>query len=202
MAQFISVVFHPLLMPSYLFLFIIRYAASLMRPLRMESLLEIWGIIFLVSFVIPSISIGALRLTRYITDLSLRERSQRLTPFFFTACFYGLTAYMFYPKLSVNNLVFLIFAAITALIIIILIITLFWKISIHGAAIGGVIGFVLAIGMAHPIAHLHIILACLVLVAGLVMYARIASNAHTPFQVYAGALLGLVTCLLAIIKFF
>jgi len=165
-----------------------------MHPLRMESLYEILVIIFLVSFLIPSISISALRWTKYITDFSLEDRKQRITPIFFIGCFYSIATYMFYTKISVNHLVFLIFMVITVLIFLLLFITFFWKISVHGAGAGGVLGIFLAISIGNPIGNAANLLAGMALACGLIMFARLASNSHTPGQVYAGVVLGLVTC--------
>lgn len=172
-----------------------------MQPLRIESLYEILAIIFIVTFIIPVISIGTLRLTNFITDFNLEEKNQRLTPFFFIACFYGITAYMFYAKLSINNLIVIVFVATTILILIITAITFFWKISVHGAAIGGTLGFVFALGIFYPIVNFTFILAVLMVILGLVSYARLKLQAHTPLQVYAGAVLGFVVCFCAIYYF-
>lgn len=181
-------------MPSYLFLFIILCVSSTMQPLRKESLFQILSIIFIVTFVIPAISIGTLRFSNFITDLNLVDRKQRFTPFLFVTCFYGITAYMFYAKLSVNNLIFLVFVTTSILLFILTIVTIFWKISAHGAGIGGSIGFVIAISMAYPIPNFAIVLSALFVVAGLIMHARLSLNAHTPLQVYAGVLLGVILC--------
>jgi membrane-associated phospholipid phosphatase len=54
------------------------------------------------------------------------------------------------------------------------------------------LGILLAIGRGNPIQHVEYLLAGLVVVSGLIMFARIASNAHTPGQVYSGVALGLV----------
>jgi membrane-associated phospholipid phosphatase len=172
-----------------------------MQPLRIQSLFEILAIIFIVTFIIPMISLGTLRLTNFITDFQMEDKKQRITPFFFIACFYGITAYMFYSKLSANNLIVIVFAACTTLILLLTAITYFWKISIHGAAVGGVIGFIFALGMIHPIMNFTFILAVAVLIAGLVIYSRLMLNAHTPMQMYTGALLGFLTCFFSIYLF-
>lgn len=188
-------------MPSYLFLFIIVFASSFMQPLRIESLYEILAIIFIVTFIIPVISIGTLRLTNFISDFHLEEKNQRLTPFFFIACFYGITAYMFYAKLSINNLIVIVFVATTILILLITAITFFWKISVHGAAIGGTLGFIFALGMFYPMVNFTFILAVLMVILGLVSYARLKLQAHTPWQVHAGTVLGFIVCFCAIYYF-
>lgn len=201
LAYFISLIFHPLLMPSYLFLFIMTSATSFLQPLRIESLVEILAIIFIVTFIIPVISIGTLRLTNFISDFHLEDRKQRFTPFLFICCFYAITAYMFYARLSINNLLVIIFFAITFLIILLTIITYFWKISVHGASIGGVAGFIFALGLLHPIVNFPFILAALMVIAGMVLYARLMLNAHTPLQVYSGTALGFIICFLSLYFF-
>lgn len=193
-AYFISLVFHPLLMPSYLFLFIMMFASSLMQPLQKESLLQVLSIIFIVTFIIPVISIGTLRLSNFITDIHLSDKRQRITPFLFVTCFYGITAYMFYAKLNLNNLIFIILSTITALLFLLTIVTYFWKISVHGAAIGGIIGFILALSFIYPISHFALVLASLIIITGLIVYARLALNAHTPLQVYVGIAFGIILC--------
>lgn len=181
-------------MPSYLFLFIILFASSLLQPIQKESLLQVLGIIFIVTFIIPAISIGTLRLSNFISDLTMADKKQRITPFLFVTCFYGITAYMFYAKLKINNLIFLIFATTTALLFLLTVMTYFWKISIHGAGIGGTIGFILALSMIYPIPHFAITLAILIFICGLIIYSRLSLNVHSPLQVYAGVLLGTVLC--------
>ena len=201
-AYFISLLFHPLLMPSYLFLYIILFASSLMQPLKMDSLFQLLGIIFIVTFIIPVISISTLRFTNLISDFHLNDRNQRIIPFLFITCFYGITAYMFYSKLTVNNLVVTVFITITGLIFILTAITFFWKISVHGAASGGIIGIITVLGMQHPVQYFGVILAVVTLMGGLIFYSRLKLNAHTPAQVYAGALLGFTLCFTSIYLFF
>lgn len=188
-------------MPSYLFLFIIVFASTMMQPLQKDSLLQVLSIIFIVTFIIPAISIGTLRLSNFITDLTLNDRKQRVTPFLFVTCFYGITAYMFYVKLNINNLIFLIFATTTILLLTLTIITFFWKISIHAAGIGGTIGFILALSLASYIPYFAIYFAVLIILAGLIVYARLSINAHTPLQVYAGLLLGIILCYFSLYLF-
>ena len=200
-AYFLSLVFHPLLFPSYLFLFFILTAPNLFQPISKDSLPEVLLIIGIVTFLIPGLSIGALRLSNFISDLHLVEKGQRTIPFLFVCCFYGITAYMFYEKISINNFLPLIFAAMTVLILILTIINFFWKISTHGAGVGGFIGFFTAIHRTQPLEHAAEWLAVFVMIAGLVIYSRIRLNAHTPAQVYAGFFIGLAVCFGAVYFF-
>ena len=188
-------------MPTYLFIFIISFASALMQPLQKNSFTQVLAVIFIVTFIIPAISIGTLRLSNFITDFKLQNRNQRITPFIFITCFYGISAYMFYSKLNLNNLIFLIFATTTILLLTLTIITFFWKISIHGAGIGGTIGFMIALSYAYPISHFALLFAVIIIVAGLIIHARLSLNAHTPLQVYSGVALGFAMCFSSIYMF-
>ena len=188
-------------MPSYLFLFIIGFASTMLQPLQKESHFQVLAIIFIVTFIIPAISIATLRLSNFISDLTLKDQRQRVTPFLFVTCFYGISAYMFYTKLNINNLIFLIFAITTSLLFTLTVITYFWKISIHGAGIGGIIGFILALSLAYPIPHFALIFSSILIIAGLVAYARLSLNAHTPGQVYGGVIIGVVLCFTSLYYF-
>ncbi|MCG8307178.1 MAG: phosphatase PAP2 family protein [Cytophagales bacterium] len=196
-AHLISIVFHPLLMPTYLFLFIIIFASALMHPLQSDSLYQVLAVIFIVTFIIPAISIGTLRLSNFITDLKLENKKQRITPFLFVTCFYGISAYMFYSKPNLNSLIFIIFATTTFLLLTLTIVTFFWKISIHGAGIGGTLGFIIALSFVYPMTHFAISFASMIIIAGLIAYSRLSLNAHTPLQVYAGVALGFAFCFIS-----
>ncbi len=178
-------------MPTYLFLFIMYMTPSLLRPIIEESLPEVLAIVMIVTFLIPALSIGALRLSNFITDIHMADKNQRIIPFIFVCSFYGITAYMFYEKLGLINLIPVMFASTSALLLLLTLITFFWKISTHGAGIGGFMGFFIAIYRVQPVEHAAEWLAAITLAAGLIFYSRLKLNAHTPAQVYAGFLAGL-----------
>jgi membrane-associated phospholipid phosphatase len=56
----------------------------------------------------------------------------------------------------------------------------------------------MAIAIGNPIIDVGYILAGLVFLIGVIMYARLATNSHTPSQVYIGTVLGLLTCFFSV----
>ena len=76
------------------------------------------------------------------------------------------------------------------------VITLFWKISIHLAAIGGLTAAICLLSIMYRINY-SIPVSMLVLMSGLVGWARVELNAHTIGQVGAGWTLGVVSVILA-----
>jgi membrane-associated phospholipid phosphatase len=88
-------------------------------------------------------------------------------------------------------LILTIFIAASLLVAALTIITIFFKISVHAAGAGCMIGFLLSIMLIFPEHNLMWALVVIVLVGGLIMSARLYLNAHTPVEVYSGFALGL-----------
>ena len=158
-------------------------------------------VVWITTFVIPALSIVMLKFTGTIRSLHLKERRERLVPFFYITVFYGFTAYYFSSQMIVSRLTEGIFILTAVSIFIGAVITIFWKISIHGLGIGGVVGILLVLAVSIPESSIGYALFASFLVAGLVISARLRLNAHTPAQVYAGFVLGLFISFVLILWF-
>ena len=175
-------------MTTLLFILLLGFYPEAVLTFQMNSKAR-WLIvllIFITTFIIPSISLYILKLTRSITSLSLFERKERIMPFFYTTVFYGITAYLFSRQISSSSVIIGIMTGTTIVLFITAIITLFWKISAHGAGIGGFVGFLIAIKILNPEVDLIVPLAIAILASGLTLASRLYLDAHTPAQVYAG----------------
>lgn len=190
LANLISVVFHPIVIPTLIFASIFGFAPILARPLSDEALLYILMAIFITTLVIPLCSMGVLKLSDYISSLAMRERKERVIPFLFVSVFYGITTYMFYAKMQLNTVLVLIMLAITLISFLIAIITFFWKISAHSAAIAGMMGFFIAIMIKFSLETFLFPVILSVLLVGIVMSARLYLNSHTPSEILGGGILG------------
>jgi len=194
MANLLSIVFHPLMMATYLFAAIIFIEPMLAVPPGYTKIAQ-WLVVLIVwitTFVIPVMSLVLLKFTGNISSLKLENRQERLIPFFYVTLFYGFTAYYFTRQLVVTELSSGIFIAITLLIFIAAIITIFWKISVHSLALGGIVGILLILTVVLPESSLYYLLLCSVFISGLVLTARLQLQAHTPLQVYTGFMVGIL----------
>jgi membrane-associated phospholipid phosphatase len=185
-------VMHPLLMPTYFFLLLIFFASPAMYPLEDSAMFRVLLIVIITTLIMPLLSIGTLKVSAFISDANLNNRRERFLPFLFVTVFYAITAYLFYKKLHLNDVVFLIFASVTFMLAVLAVITLFWKISIHSAGIGGLVGYILGIHLKYPSSNLFFPMIALILLMGLVMSSRLKLNVHNQGQVYAGSLMGFV----------
>nr|MBA3901746.1 hypothetical protein [Bacteroidota bacterium] len=78
------------------------------------------------------------------------------------------------------------------------IITLAWKVSAHMVGMGGLAGAVIGLSVKFSI-NLQVLIISLLILSGLVGYARLQLSAHTHTQVYFGFLIGLASMLLLIV---
>jgi len=188
---------HPLLMPTYFFLMLIFFASSALYPLQPSTMYRILVIVFITTFIMPLLSIGTLRVSAFITDINLNNRRERFLPFIFVTVFYGITAFLFYKKLHLNDVIFVLFASTTLMLFLLAMITLFWKISIHSGGLAGLLGYLLGIQIKFPASHLFYPMIAVILLLGLVMASRLKLNVHDQAQVYGGGLMGFLISFIA-----
>ena len=202
----ISAVMHPLLMTTYLFALLFFYAPLITRPLSPAAANYILLALFITTFVLPLVSIAALRfsafrVTNSFAALSLPTRRERILPFFFTSLFYLITTYMFLAKFRVNLVLVVILGGATALILAVSTATLLTKISAHAASGGALVGFLIGLSIRYPQSFLFIPVVVAIVLTGAVMSARLYLDLHSARGVWLGVGLGVVVSLSSILWF-
>lgn len=191
LAQILSVAFHPLLVPSYLFYLILYVLPASLVTFPLVSRWIVQLIIFFSTFLVPALGTLAMVKTGYVKSLLAEERTERALPLLFTLVCFAMTSYMFYQEKNFDQLFFLLMAVITVAVSFTYLISFFWKISAHSVAAGGALGLVVALHTWLPEGYSMYLIAAVVLTTGAILSARLALDAHTPPQVYAGFTLGL-----------
>jgi len=193
-AKIISILFQPLLIPTYtlLVLFNLNSYIAYMIPGEARQFL-IW-IVVLSTFVFPLIFILILYKNRLIKSVNMDAKEERILPLIITGIFYFL-AYYIVRQTHLDLIFQLLFLGSAILIILSLIISIRWKISMHMIGVGGFVGALIGINQRiHADVTFYVILG--VLVCGLVGFARLKLKAHTQSQVYAGLIVGFLGMLL------
>jgi len=203
-AHFLSAVLHPLLMPTFLFgLLLFRVPTVLGLDAFSPSLrLSILVLVFVGTFMVPSLLIYYLYRSGYVSSLQLTTLADRRLPYFLSALVYFITAYLFtFQMQGLSTLapeIGIIIGSIAVSILFVGIISLSWQISAHGVGIGGVVGVIGSLMLKFGLTDLFVPLLLLVMLSGFVASARLRLNAHTPAQVGAGLALGLLVSLLTV----
>ncbi|WMJ75414.1 hypothetical protein RCC89_19955 [Cytophagaceae bacterium ABcell3] len=195
MSWILSIALHPLLMPTALFGIIAFQVPDIMNPLSNEGRMSVLFLIFLSTFVMPFLMILAMLVVSKkefsLGNLQMSKAKERFMPFFFTSIFYLVVTYYLFS--SLNTVILLIMAGITASTFITAVVSYFWKISAHAVGINGVIGFLMALTWMYKENALLYPLVIIILLSGALLSARLYLNAHTPAQVLWGAVLGFVS---------
>lgn len=190
LANLISYVFHPLLMATGLVAILYYFAPSVIQPISEASIIPILLMVFILTYIIPLISIGMLKLTSSISSFKLSNRKERLMPFFFVTIYYALTTYLFANKVVLGRTLIIIFLAITAIIFLVAVITIFYKISAHSAGAWGLVGFLLGLYFKYPDNHLYYPIMAFIVLAGIINSSRLYLNEHDLEETFWGSILG------------
>jgi hypothetical protein len=211
LANLISILFHPLWWPTfglYILLVLNPYLFGVSGPAAQSTLLLQ---VFVLTFILPVISILLLKKLNLIDSLFVKERMERIGPYIITMIFY------FWLYVNIRHdakvpLVYNIFVMGALITLVFIFITnLFVKVSAHTAVMGGLIAmtWVTFNIFSHEMFRFQwprqdavvlswrtVLITCL-LISGLIGTCRLYLRVHTVKEVYLGYLLGFVSQWLA-----
>lgn len=150
----------------------------------------IYLVVILTTLVLPLAMMPILLRAKVISNYLLNDKNERRIPLLITAMLYLAGAFVL-QKVDAPVILSLFLNGSSMVILAVAIVNWGWKISFHMAGIGGVTGMVLAISIRW-ILNTQLIIAILFLIAGLIGYARLKNDEHSPAQVYTGYLIGLI----------
>jgi membrane-associated phospholipid phosphatase len=175
----ISFVFNPLLFGFYTFTALIF---SQNRLVHKEKWI-LWSITLFFVTLLPAVYLFHLKKKKEIQSLDIDDRKKRIVPLLLGFICFSVGFIVLYLFKAPGIVLGLMFCYVTNTMIVWLI-TLFWKVSVH------------AIGVAGPLMALYLsfgqFILPLFLIAVLVGISRIVLNKHTPMQVAVGTGIGLL----------
>lgn len=194
LARIISIVFHPMLLTTYAFAILFNFRAyfSLGIPSTAKWMIGIF--VLVITALLPLMLMLIMSRLGIIRNLMLQEREERLWPFAIAAIFYYLTYYLI-GRLELSQVYQIFVLGAFLLVVAGLVISFFWKISIHMIGAGGLVGAFIGLSLNLMVEMLFLIVF-LVFISGLVGFARLKLSAHSPAQIFAGFLTGFVIFLL------
>jgi len=191
LAHVFSYVFHPLFIPSYVVALLIWYHPFNNLIINGFYKPRMLAMVILYTAFFPGFSVFLTWRLKFIKNLLLEERTDRIIPFVATMFFYFWIYYVsrnldYFPLSFKQFLLGVFLSSASALFA-----NMYTKISMHGIAMGGLVGFTfrqLFIDGFFPMNFAFVAL----LVAGAVCTARLILNAHKPVDVYAGFFVGII----------
>lgn len=187
LANFISIVFHPLLMPLY-GLVIIFMAPTLLGYMPGELKKVLFMVVLINNVFIPLILFPLFRSRNIISTYSIEAREERAVPLIMMSVLYSVTSFIIFRHQIPVFLKSFVFGS-TFLVILATLINFWRKISIHAMAAGALNAVVLLLSVK-LVSPLVWYLVGAILTAGLVMSARLHLDSHNPAQVWSGFFTG------------
>ena len=193
LALVFTVVFQPLLMPTLVFgllLFVVPEATSIPEEFKTQ----IFYLIVLSTLLIPMITIIGLRLSGMVKSLHLPIKQDRLVPFIITGIYFLMTTYFLFQKSELDPILWKGMAVLSFSVVVLTVVTLFWKMSAHMIGLGGLLGVILLLGKLFPTFNELYPLLLTIVLSGTVASSRLYLEAHRPLEVYLGFVTGFLIC--------
>lgn len=187
-ARSISFILHPMLLSTYalVILFNMQVYFTVAIPLNAKWMIAI--LVFIITGLLPILLTVLMSKLGIIRSLHMNEREERIWPFVATALFYYLAYYML-KQLDLSPVFVLFMLGAFLSVVVGLVVSFFWKISIHMIGMGGLVGAFTGLSLRLMI-DMPLLIVILILLSGLTGFARLKLSAHQPLQVLAGFIAG------------
>ena len=196
--KIISILFQPLLVPTYAMLLLMNMDIFSPLPVLWHWIAIVGTFVF--TGLLPALPIIMLMRRGDVSNLFISKREERTMPYLFS-----FMAYVFWALFMWRTMQFPLFIVAMGFgsvicIILIVFINLKWKISAHVAGMGGLTGSIF--GVCYRMGINPVWLFALVLsISALVALSRLELKAHSPSQVLAGFTIGFLMIFLPCIYF-
>ncbi len=212
-AQILSVLFHPLLMVTYMLLLLLVINPYQFGVYKMAEQWKLLIMVFLSTFVMPIFAVFMMKSLNMVKTMQLEDRYERIGPYILTGVFYLWMFINFRNNPLIPKPMVIVMLGSTIALFLAFFLNNFTKISAHAAGMGGLVGmaaintlffnfdtFTLSFGKLgmYEISTNFVLMAVIIL-AGIVCTARLLLGAHNEKQLYVGFAAGFVAQFIALL---
>jgi hypothetical protein len=190
LATIVSYIFHPVFIPSLMAMVLYQLDTVSFAGFTDHEFGKWLAIIIINTMVYPVLTIFLLKALGFIKSIHLHEAKDRIIPLMGAMVFYFWANNVFKNITSPFILKVLLLGSFWG-IIVIFIINIFYKVSMHAAAAGSMVGVLIVLMLISPV-NMIIPLLISIVVAGIIGTARMALGAHQGGQVWLGYAVGIL----------
>ena len=184
--KIVSILFHPVFVPTITVFLVVKIYSNIIILENQAGIILIGTCIF--SLILPLLSVFILLLTKKIDSLEMPKKEERFLPILFASIWMMLGFYFMKEIFSYAPIMKSIYLGAIYVMLIALLITKKWKISLHMLAIGGATG--VFIMLEFLFGQNLMLLLITILISGILGFSRLSLKAHSLNQIYAGFILG------------
>ena len=185
-SRVVSMVFTPFYLPTLGLLALFSFSYLSLLPFQYKAI--VIAIVYFFTILLPSLLIHVYRRHQHWNLIELGQRERRMVPYVLSILCYFTCVYIM-RSLHIPHFMSSIVVAALCIQIICAIVNGWWKISTHTAAIGGVVGALVAFAAIfgfNPIPWLCIT----IIIAGILGTSRMILREHSLSEVVSGFLVG------------
>ncbi len=195
-ASFVSYVFHPIFMPTYIFLLLMwQFPYEFAGITEWQWKMRLFGVFWLTAFF-PAFSVFLLWRLKFSNSIFLRTQKERIVPYVISMFFYWWMYYLSRNFQDQPIVLKFFFMGIFLATVVGLILNNYFKISLHSMGVGGATSAIILFAIYYH-ASMGGIVSVVVLIAGLVCTCRFLVSDHTNTEIYTGLAVGVFCQLFA-----
>lgn len=193
LSNVVSYVLHPIFMPLIMAFVIYTIAPMSFVQYEGKNLTLLFVQIGLSTIFFPLLVVLLLKGLGFINSVLMKTNKERIIPVLATMICYWWISHVFKNLDAPVELQILLRGSYWGMIAL-FVCSIFFKISMHTMAAGGMLGMLIVLLMLSPVS-MTIPLFVGILIAGLSGTARLLLGAHTQFEVWTGYALGILVML-------
>ncbi|MES2005124.1 MAG: hypothetical protein V4450_11415 [Bacteroidota bacterium] len=195
-AKLVSYVFHPLFIPTYVFVFLVYQVPYEFAGITNYQLnLRMFSIFWLTAFF-PAFAVFLLWRLKFSESIFLRTQKERIVPYIITMFFYWWMYYLSRNFTDQPEVLKFFYMGIFVSTVFGLVLNNYFKISLHAMGVGGALAAIILFAMHYKM-PLGVSMSIAALIAGIVCTARFLVSDHTNKEVYVGLFVGVFSQLAA-----
>lgn len=192
-AQIISYVCHPVFFPLVMAMAIYKLSPVTFIGVPPKQIALWFASIGITAVFFPLFSIALMKPLGFISSFHMPTAKERTIPLMSTMIFYFWVSHVFnsMPGTPVPLVLKVLLLGNFWGVIVIFIINIFTKISMHTSTAGAMIGIMLVLMMTSPV-DMTVPLLVSIVIAGVIGTARMLLKAHMPGDIWVGYIIGLL----------
>ena len=197
-ASVISILFHPLLMPTLGLLLLLNSGTyiSLLDPAAKRAILFVMA---LGTLFFPLMMMPILYYRNLVTRMQNSSREERIISQVIILILYIIT-FVYFVRLPLSRIIHSYVLATALTLSVVLLVGIWFKVCMHTAALGGLAGLIIALIFLYE-SPLQGVLMIALLVGGVTAASRLAMGVCRSAEVYAGYIVGFGVVLITLLMY-
>ena len=189
-AKVISYVFHPLFIPTYIFIFLMyQFPYEFAGITEWLMNMRLFGLFWFTAFF-PAFAVFLLWRLKFSESIFLRTQKERIVPYIITMFFYWWMYYLSRNFTDQPAVLKFFYMGIFIATVFGLTLNNYFKISLHAMGAGGAMAAIILFAMYYQM-PLGVSMSVATIIAGIICTSRFLVSDHTAPEIYAGLFVGI-----------